>query len=144
MEAIRIILCNNVFQFNGQYYIQLKGTAMGTKMAPTYANLFLGYLENSLHKNAASVLSPQTSIYMRENWFRYLDDCFIIWNNELGNIDEFTGIYMYNTIADDNDLLLHSSSNFSRSIGNNIRMLKGKFSSGREGALASKFNYDFK
>ena len=85
-------LSNNVFQFNGQYYIQLKGTAMGTKMAPTYANLFLGYLENRLHKNTASVLTPQTSIYVRENWFRYLDDCFIIWNNELGNIDEFTGI----------------------------------------------------
>ena len=25
-----------------------------------------------------------------------------------------------------------------------VRGLKGKFSSGREGALASKFNYDFK
>ena len=25
-----------------------------------------------------------------------------------------------------------------------LNMLKGKFSSGREGALASKFNYDFK
>ena len=29
-------------------------------------------------------------------------------------------------------------------VGRDCLHLKGKFSSGREGALASKFNYDFK
>lgn len=49
LEAIDIILNNDVFCFNGDYYMQLKGMAMGTKMAPTYANLFLGFLEKKLH-----------------------------------------------------------------------------------------------
>lgn len=45
LEASSLVLKNNTFSFNGKYYLQLKGTAMGTKMAPTYATLTLGYLE---------------------------------------------------------------------------------------------------
>ena len=44
---------------------------MGTKMAPSFANLFLGMLEtNSLTLNAP--WQPHT-------WWRYIDDIFIIW-----------------------------------------------------------------
>ena len=44
---------------------------MGTKMAPSFANLFLGMLEtNSLTLNAP--WQPHT-------WWRYTDDIFIIW-----------------------------------------------------------------
>lgn len=92
LEAIKIILSNNVFQFNGDYYIQLRGTAMGTKMAPTYANLFLGYLETRMYVSVGSHLSPQTSVYIKKNWYRYLDDCFIIWKSEFGPIEHFTKI----------------------------------------------------
>ena len=38
LEATKFILENNTFQFNDKYYFQISGTAMGTKMAPTYAN----------------------------------------------------------------------------------------------------------
>ena len=34
--------------FNEEHYLQLQGTAMGTKMAPSYANLFMGHLEPRL------------------------------------------------------------------------------------------------
>ena len=37
-ELIGIVLKNNAFKFN-DYYLQIQGTAMGTKMAPAYANL---------------------------------------------------------------------------------------------------------
>lgn len=34
LEAVEIVLTNNTFTFNGKHFRQIKGTAMGTKMAP--------------------------------------------------------------------------------------------------------------
>ena len=48
LRALKFILENNSFHFNGNYYRQVKGTAMGTKVAPVYATLTLGYLEQKL------------------------------------------------------------------------------------------------
>ena len=39
-----VLKCNN-FEFNGKHYLQIQGTAMGTKKAPSYANIFMGRLE---------------------------------------------------------------------------------------------------
>ena len=38
----------NNFEFENNHYLQLHDTAMGTKMAPAYANLFMGDLEQKL------------------------------------------------------------------------------------------------
>ena len=40
-DLIRIILTMNNFSFDDKHYLQMHGTAMGTRMAPSYANLFL-------------------------------------------------------------------------------------------------------
>ena len=48
LDALTLILDNNYGFFNGQYYRQIKGTATGTKSAPTYADLIMGYLEIKL------------------------------------------------------------------------------------------------
>lgn len=50
LEASSLVLKNNTFSINGKYYLQLKGTAMGTKMPPTYATLTLGYLEEKMYE----------------------------------------------------------------------------------------------
>lgn len=50
LEAAEIVLTNNTFTFNGKHFKQIKGTAMGTKMAPTYATLTLEYLEEKMYK----------------------------------------------------------------------------------------------
>ena len=42
-----VLTCNNL-TFQGNHFVQRTGTAMGTKMAPTYANLFMGHLEEQL------------------------------------------------------------------------------------------------
>ena len=34
----------NVFEFNDKHYLQIFGTAMGSKLAPAYANTFMGKL----------------------------------------------------------------------------------------------------
>ena len=41
-----MILTMNTFEFNAEFYQQKHGTAMGTKMAPAYANLSWKGLKN--------------------------------------------------------------------------------------------------
>lgn len=47
LDAITF-LENNFFTYNNETYQQCKGKAMGTRMAPSYANLFIGALEEEL------------------------------------------------------------------------------------------------
>ena len=42
VEMLTLVLKNNNFTFDGSNYLQINGTAMGTKMAPSYANIFYG------------------------------------------------------------------------------------------------------
>ena len=43
-----MVLKNNVFEFNAEFWLQLIGTAMGTRVAPTFANLFMDRLERKM------------------------------------------------------------------------------------------------
>ena len=47
-KLLRLVLTKNNFQFNGTNYIQIGGTAMGTRVAPSLANLFMNSLENKM------------------------------------------------------------------------------------------------
>ena len=69
-DLIRMILTMNNFEFENNHYLQLHGTAVGTKMAPAYANLFMGDLEQKIL--AQSPLKPLV-------WWHYIDDIFMIW-----------------------------------------------------------------
>ena len=51
-DLIRMVLTMNNFTFNDAHYLQVHGTAMGTKMAPSFANLFPGLFEANALKNA--------------------------------------------------------------------------------------------
>ena len=58
---------------------QVKGTAMGTKFAPSYACLTVGFLEETLLFSVAlpKYFSHQICKYIETNYFRYMDDGFI-------------------------------------------------------------------
>ena len=45
LELLRICLENNDFLFDGQFWLQISGTAMGKIFAPSYANLFMAWVE---------------------------------------------------------------------------------------------------
>ena len=77
---IDCILTHNLFKFNNDHYLQIKGTAMGTKMAPAYANLFMDAMETSFL--SSSPLKP--SIY-----YRYIDDIFLIWPHGNDSLTHF-------------------------------------------------------
>jgi hypothetical protein len=40
-RLLELVIKHNIFEFNGQLFHQLIGTAMGTKCAPNYSNLFM-------------------------------------------------------------------------------------------------------
>ncbi|OCT74916.1 hypothetical protein XELAEV_18033904mg [Xenopus laevis] len=47
LQLIRFILTHNYFSLGDAIYLQLMGSAMGSKMAPQYANLFMVQLEEN-------------------------------------------------------------------------------------------------
>ena len=49
MFKIHFILQNNNMKFDNEFYNQIKGTAMGTIFAPTYATLSMGYFKIKLY-----------------------------------------------------------------------------------------------
>jgi hypothetical protein len=65
-----LILENNYFEFDGKIYWQKQGTAIGTKFAPTYANIFMYVLETRMVKEYK--FKPWV-------WWRFLNDIFFIW-----------------------------------------------------------------
>ena len=80
---VEFVLKNNVFEHNMRYFKQLNGTAIGTKFAPPYAILFMGYLE---HKILNSLVEKPLV------WLRYIDDIFMIWQHEEEALTEFLKI----------------------------------------------------
>jgi hypothetical protein len=68
IRLAELVLTLNSFECNGEFYHQTRGVAMGTRMGPTYANLFMGFLEEQM-QNTFTGSTPE--IYMR-----YIDDVF--------------------------------------------------------------------
>ena len=89
LEATALVLKNNYFEFQEKNYLQIMGTAMGTKMAPAYANLVLGYLEVKLKEKIQEKTNIETANNIMNQYIRYLDDIFIIWNKMNGDINVF-------------------------------------------------------
>ena len=69
LTLLRHVLTLNYFAFNGVIYHQTSGTAMGTKLAPNYANLFMGQLELDLIDSYP--VKPTV-------WYRFIDDIFCV------------------------------------------------------------------
>ena len=80
IELLQLVLTNNHFEFNGKHYHQLSGTAMGTKLAPSYANLFMTKFEKKYVYTYA--LQPKL-------WKRFIDDIFLIWPHGMVSLLEF-------------------------------------------------------
>ncbi|XP_071161127.1 uncharacterized protein [Mytilus edulis] len=71
VEMLTMVLKKNNFTFQGEHYLQTNGTAMGTKMAPSYANIFMGKFEKQL---------LECSIEKPLSWYRFIDDVDMKWD----------------------------------------------------------------
>ena len=48
----KLVLTSNYFTFNRKMYLQKQGTAMGTRMAPNYATIFMHSVEQEMLKKS--------------------------------------------------------------------------------------------
>ena len=64
---LELVFKLNHFEFNGKFYLQIKGTAMGSQTAPSYANTSMGKLETEMIETAPT--SPFC-------WKRFIDGFF--------------------------------------------------------------------
>ena len=67
--------------FGDNYYKQINGVAMGTKMGPSYANLFVGFIENKIFSNYHG---PKPDLYKR-----FIDDCVGATSSSKEELDQF-------------------------------------------------------
>lgn len=79
-DLLKLVLYKNNFEFNGHHFLQIGGTAMGTKVAPSLANLFMGKLEKDLIKDW-----PDKPLV----WFRFIDDVFCVWTHGQERLGHF-------------------------------------------------------
>ncbi|CAJ0936833.1 unnamed protein product [Ranitomeya imitator] len=93
LELLGFVLQRNYFLFGGKYYHQLRGTAMGSPCAPTYANLLLGWWEDTLiFKDEDEIWSPRIIF-----WGRFIDDILVLWRGDACSFSDFVA-YLNTTI----------------------------------------------
>ena len=81
MTLLMFVLTCNLFVFDSSFWLQIYGTAMGTRVAPTFECIFMGGLETGML--AAWVGSK---VHM---WRRFIDDIFFIWKGSEEKLNKF-------------------------------------------------------
>lgn len=81
-DLLLTVIKDNIFEFGGQTYRQVKGVAMGTRMVPPFANLFMAQVEEQA-LSSWKVCAPPVM------WTRYLDDVFLIWGHSQERLQLF-------------------------------------------------------
>ena len=79
-KLLELVLTTNNFKFDSKDCLQVGGTAMGTKLAPSFANLFMGYFEDKF------VYSYHLKPFI---WKRFIDDIFFVWTYGQNELDNF-------------------------------------------------------
>ena len=93
VELLAQVLSLNNFQFDGQNFLQIGGTAMGTRVAPSYVNIFMSDFEKR-HVYTHD-LQPRA-------WYCYIDNIFCVWQYGEDEVERFTSQQgsQYNQVHD--------------------------------------------
>lgn len=83
LEVTEFCLMHNYFKFDGEFYLQVMGTAMGANFAPSYANLTMGLWE----ANYIWFNNPYISHIIF--YGGYIDDIIVIWDGQESLFLEF-------------------------------------------------------
>ena len=85
IRLAELVLKLNAFKFNNEYYKQVSGVAMGTKMGPVFACLHLAYLEQKFFE---SYTGPVPTLFKR-----YVDDYLLFFSCPPEQVNSFLSQY---------------------------------------------------
>ncbi|CAJ0958837.1 unnamed protein product [Ranitomeya imitator] len=83
LDLLSLVLYENYFLYEDTFYNQQRGTAMGSNMAPAYANAFMNHFE--VRHVFTNPLFQQNAIC----YHRFIDDIFLIWKGTTTTLDKF-------------------------------------------------------
>ena len=86
VKLLELLTKWNIFEFNGELYQQLEGTAMGQTHAPDYADIFMAVIDKLILEAAASHGEGVFPIRLMK---RFLDDLFFIFTGSLDKLHGF-------------------------------------------------------
>ena len=72
VRMAEFVLNNNIFEINSKTYQQKSCTAIGTKLTPPYAYIYMDEVEQKF---------LQTQSKKPLIWLRYIDDIFFVWTH---------------------------------------------------------------
>ena len=81
VRMAELVLTLNTFEFKGEYYKQVDGVAMGSRLGPSYACLFVGYVEERM---LAEYTGRKPDLYKR-----YMDDVAGAASNSEQDLQQF-------------------------------------------------------
>ena len=87
IDLLKLCTKESVFSFNGNFYRQTFGLAMGNPLSPVLSNLYMEYFETHLLPN---ILASNVK------WFRYIDDILCLWPS---NIDHAQFLTQLNSLV---------------------------------------------
>ena len=80
LRLLELTLKNNDCEFNGQFYLQICGTAMGKTYVPGLADIYLEQFDEQ----------ARTGYRMKPLLFyRFLDDIFFVWTGSMEDLKEY-------------------------------------------------------
>ena len=84
LTLLRLVLLNNIVEFNNKIYQQVWGVSMGSKCSPGLADIFMAGFESSFLNGIPARLKEKMTFFKR-----FLDDIFIIWSGSQTEFEEF-------------------------------------------------------
>jgi hypothetical protein len=90
LRLLEVCLRRNDFEFAGQYFLQIMGTAMGKSFAPNLANIYLLKFDEAIRTGFH--INPLL-------FFRFIDDIFFIWPSSLQELLNFQS-FLNNVLPD--------------------------------------------
>lgn len=84
-DLIEVVMATNCFSFNGKFFHQRQGIAMGTACAPAFANCNLGVSE-ILVEDIVNCRSHTSGLVL---YARYIDDIFLVFKGKKAACESF-------------------------------------------------------
>ena len=121
-EMAEFVLKRNVFEFQSDLFLQTSGTAIGTKMAPSYANIFMAELEDKFLQSAP---------FKPRDYWRFIDDIYFTWTHGLPKLREFLDFLNFQ----------HPCIKFTADFGKCINFLDVRTEINQEGLITTDIYY---